>query len=315
MSALAETLAQPGPPGAIRARQLQAAVRKSLIYSDLFDFPLTTGELCAYLFDVGADEEEILQAARSCDDVVELDGRFCLAGRQQLVAERRRRQADSERLWARARHYASVVAALPFVRMVAITGSLAPGNARAGDDIDLLLVVAQNRLWLCRLLVLALVKLSRLFGDELCPNFLLAESRLEIDGSAFPAYYARELSHMVPLFGGRAYRDLRLANGWTVQLLPNSNHVVRPSLADWPAGLAGVLKRLAEAGLSLRAFDWLEALERRRKVARLLARHAREQGIVELSADRCRGHFGSYIDRMMALFDLRCAALTRDDVA
>lgn len=301
--------ARPGP--GLRSQALQSAVLKTLIYSDLFDFPLTAAELSTYLFDVGAGEDEVQCAARSCGDVVELDGYFCLRGRQHLVAERRRRQAENNRLWRKARRYGSIVAALPFVRMVAITGSLAPGNARVGDDIDLLLVVAPGRLWLCRLLVLGMVRALRLLGDELCPNFLLAASRLRIDGSAFPAYYARELSQMAPLFGGRAYGALRLANGWTAQLIPNSNHVVRSELADWPPGGAGMLKRAAEAVLSLGPFDLPEAFERRRKIARLLVRHGREQGIVEFSEDRCRGHFGVYVERMMALFEIRCAALQR----
>ena len=307
MAVLARSESRP----ALRGKVLQGAVLKTLVYSDLFDFPLTAGELCTYLFDVGSSEAEVVHAARRCPDIVELDGHFCLRGRQHLVAERQRRSSENEKLWLKARRYGSMVAAIPFVRMVAVTGSLAPGNSRPGDDIDLLLVVAPGRLWVSRLLVLALVRALRLIGDELCPNFLLSEGRLQIDGSAFPAYYARELSQMTPLFGADSYRALRLANGWTMQLIPNSNHVLRAELANWPRGVTGLVKRAAEAVLALRIFDALEALERRRKVARLLARHARESGIVEFSADRCRGHFGAYVERMMGVFELRCAAIMR----
>lgn len=293
----------------VRARAMQAAVRKTLMYSDLFDFPLTAGELSTLLFDAGAGEAEVVEAARSCQDVAEVNGHFCLMGRQHLVAERQRRQPGSDRLWRKARRYGRIIAALPFVRLVAVTGSLAPGNARPDDDIDLLLVVEPGRLWLCRLIVLVVVRAVRLLGYELCPNFLLASSRLTIDGEAFPAYYARELSQMVPLFGASAYRALRMANGWTSRLLPNSNHIVRPELADWPTGMAGLLKGAAERVLSLPLVNHAEAFERRRKIARLRARHTREQGIIEFSEDRCRGHFGRYIERMMVLFELRCSAL------
>ena len=305
MAVLARSESRPG----VRTKVLEGAVLKTLVYSDLFDFPLTAGELSTYLFDVGASESDVVEAARQCPDVVERDGHFCLRGRQHLVAERQRRYAENGKLWLKARRYGSMVAAIPFVRMVAVTGSLAPGNSRPGDDIDLLLVVAPGRLWLSRLLVLALVRAVRLIGDELCPNFLLSEGRLQIDGSAFPAYYARELSQMTPLFGADTYRALRLTNGWTVQLLPNSNHVLRAKVANWPHGIAGLVKRAAEAVLALRIFDAFEALERRRKVARLLARHTRESGIVEFSDDRCRGHFGAYVERMMAVYEIRCGAI------
>ncbi len=285
---------------------------KTLLYSDLFDFPLSKQELCTYLFDLGAGEAEVLESAHCCADVMEVDGYVCLKGRQHLVAERKLREAANQRLWAKARRYAGLVASIPFVRLVAVTGSLAPGNAGPRDDIDFLLVIAPGRLWLTRLLVLTLVRAVRLLGDELCPNFMLSESRMEINGSAFPAYYARELSQMAPLFGANAYQALRLANGWTMRLMPNSNHVVRDDLANWPPGLAGLAKRAGETILSRPLFDWAEVLERRRKIPRLLARHARERGIVEFMEDRCRGHFGSYVERMMAVFEERCAALNLD---
>ncbi|MHB8619887.1 MAG: hypothetical protein ACYDAG_09985 [Chloroflexota bacterium] len=296
-------------PAERRKREIERAVLRTLVYSDLFDFPLTAAEMATYLFDFGASEAAVTAAARGCVDVVELDGYFCLRGRQAIVAGRLRRRPENARQWRKARHYAALLAALPFIRMVSVTGSLAPGNSRPGDDIDLLLVTAPGRLWLARLLVLTVVRGARLLGDELCPNFLLAETSLAIDGSAFPAYYARELSQMVPLFGAEAYAALRLANGWTAALLPNANHVVRRDVPCRPGRPVAAAKRWAEAVLGSRPFDRLEALEGRRKAARLVERQRREGGVLECSSQRCRGHFGRYAERMMELFELRCAAL------
>jgi hypothetical protein len=288
---------------------IEQALLATLLYSDLFDFPLTASELSTYLFDLGATEDEVLAAARRSQAVVEIDGLFCLSGRQHLLPERRRRQSESQRQWRKARRYAAWIAALPFVRMVAVTGSLAPGNSRPDDDIDFLLVTAAGRVWFTRLLALAIVRVVRLAGDELCPNFILSEDQLAIDGSAFPAYYARELAQMTPLFGSHAYSSLRLANGWVAQLLPNSNHVRRPEVPNQPGPAAAALKHMAEAVLGQPLFDCLERAEARRKMARLRRRHEREGGVLECSASRCRGHFGGYVERMMTLFELRRSAL------
>src|SRR2546422_753264 len=84
---------------------------------------------------------------------------------------------------------------LPFVRLVAVTGALAMNNARAGDDIDLFILAQPGRLWLCRLLVLGVVKLAARRGHTLCPNFLLSTGRLRL--SERNLFTAHEVVQMV----------------------------------------------------------------------------------------------------------------------
>ena len=68
------------------------------------------------------------------------------------------------------------VANMPFVRMVALSGSLAHLNAEGSADLDLFVITAPNRVWS---VTVATVVLSKLLGwrKRLCMNYVVSERR------------------------------------------------------------------------------------------------------------------------------------------
>jgi hypothetical protein len=115
----------------------------------LFDYPLTPEEVAHYLIGMPSTVDEVhaclVRTRRLVDRIVELDGYLALRGREALIARRLDRGATSDRLWRRARRFVCVLRAVPFVRMIAITGALAMNNSAAGDDIDVLIVTVPDR--------------------------------------------------------------------------------------------------------------------------------------------------------------------------
>jgi hypothetical protein len=285
---------------------VRRAILRALIYADIFDNPLTPYELHRYLIGREAttaavtaalDEDRVLRSeVKRTDDLV------YLAGRDDLVEVRRERNAASAPLWQQARRYARLIESLPFVRMVAVTGALAVNNARPDDDIDLFILAQPGRLWTCRLLVLAVVKLAARRGTELCPNFLLSTDHLQL--TAHNLYVAHEVAQLVPLNRGPWYDAFLDANAWVGGMLPNvvsrTRRVDATARASWVGRIGGGI-------LSTRLFDPLERLEMDRKVRRLSARLEREGGDTAFSADVCRGHFATHDVRILSAYRARCA--------
>src|SRR5512142_725449 len=178
------------------------AVLRTLTYADLFDYAMTPDEIFRFLIGVRASRAEVDAAlndhARLNGNVARIEGFLTLPNREMLAAARKRLHAAAARQLPRARFYARLLAYLPFVRMVAITGGLAMENARDGDS-DYFLVTAPGRVWLVRGMAVALVRIARLFGDHLCPNLLLSTNALALSDQNL--YTAHEIIQMIPLYG------------------------------------------------------------------------------------------------------------------
>jgi len=289
----------------LRLDALQQAVLECLAYSDVFDYPLTADEVWRRLpYEACRQEVEAALTSAALDElVVATPPYFVLRGREHLAAVRARRAEASRRLFVAARRYGRMIASLPFVRMVAVTGALAAGNSEEDDDIDYLIVTAPGRLWLARTLTMAVVRLAALRGVTLCPNYLIAEDALACPDRDI--YTARELLQMRPLCGAEAYRRMLEANAWWRDYLPNLD----PDPFQGPPPLASrLLRSLGEPILRGRAGDALEAWCFRRK-ARELRNRGDGNGEAVFEANVCKGHFDAHRARTQAALAARLARL------
>ncbi len=299
------------PIASLDARQ---AVLRALAYSDVFDYAPSISELALFLEAPGISQTlfgQTLQELQMTRTLI-LDGeRVMLAGREQLAKVWRLRQQHSARKWRAAGCATALIRCLPFVRMVAITGSLAAHNADASADIDLFLITAPGRVWLTRALTILIVRLAALLKITLCPNYLIAADALEM--SEHNLYAARELAQMQPLYGAHWHHRLRACNHWTLDYLPNAGIASLPSVLplDHVPAPARLLKRMGEQLLSGRVGTALERWEMRRKVRKLLQGQAPvAPAEASFSPAICKGHFEGHAARILRRFDERLASLS-----
>jgi hypothetical protein len=268
---------------------LDRAIVESVAYSDVFDFAVTAEEIRRSL-PVSATVAEVEVRLNELAGLVSnVEPYYTLVGRETLVRVRQRRAMASRRLMRLAGSYGRVIGRLPFVRMVAVSGSLAVENADAGDDLDYFIVTAPRRVWLARALTIVVVRVARLRGLELCPNYVLAETALELPDR--DAYTARELMQMRPISGLATYGRMIEANRWARDLLPNWH----PSAGVVPGGRS-LLQRAGDALVGGRAGDAIERWLLQNK-GRQLAAHG-SNGEVLFNETVCKGHFDGHRARL-----------------
>jgi hypothetical protein len=286
---------------------LERAIVQTVAYADVFDYPLTADEIHRYLIGVPASRGTVrtaLSSGRLTPEVLSRNGRyFTLAGRETVVETRRGRAQPAVDYWRRAVHYGRIIGGLPFVRMVAVTGALAMDNVADGD-IDYLVVTEPGRLWLCRALVVGVVKTAAFKGVTLCPNYFLSEQALELNERNL--FTAHEVAQMVPLSGSETYQRLRALNRWTDTYLPNAGGPPRRLAPVEPRPRRS--RRIVEGTLRSRLGSPIERWEMARKV-RKLGQRSNGHAEAAFGPDWCKGHFGDHGQQTLSRYEERVRIL------
>jgi hypothetical protein len=200
----------------------ERAFLRSVLYAAVFDYPLTIDQLHEALIDIRATPDDI---ARWYDESYTLqhlidcsDGYFFPRGRRDLLDLRHAREVISRSVLGELRQPLSLVLRMPFVRMVALSGSLAHLNASGEADLDLFMITKANRVWS---VTTTLLVLARLFGwrRQLCLNYVISETHLAVEPDDL--FSANQIVHLRPLSGGDLYRRFIGANPFVEDFYPN----------------------------------------------------------------------------------------------
>ncbi|MEK7160766.1 MAG: hypothetical protein AAB724_01935, partial [Patescibacteria group bacterium] len=255
---------------------LARAAAAAAVYYDLLGRPLTALEIFKYqATGMGADlsfakwRQSLKGIAFKADWLKEKAGFYFLSGQESLVVSYRERQKIAQRKWRRLRSVARWLALIPFLRLIAVTGSLTAYNAKVTSDFDLLLVVEARRLWLTRVLAMALLEClgyrrqGELTQDRFCLNCFLAQDNLTISPAekTHNWHAFQEYSRLTPIWEATEglYRQFLRQNQWLGEQLasypwPMDNNLQRLS----PNRVFKLGRKLSERVLQGRAGEWLE---------------------------------------------------------
>lgn len=231
-------------------------ILKTLGYFDLFQYPLTLDEICRF----HADEVSPSAIHTSLEGLVKdravfkLDEFFLLKNDLSAVEKRRIGNMLAIKHMKIAGRVARLLAAFPYVKGIAVSGSLSKNFANEKTDIDFFIVTAANRLWIARTFMHLYKKLTFITGRQhwFCMNYYVDEAGLEIAEKNI--FTAMEIVTLVPMQGKSSLDNFISANSWVKKYFPVNGSAVN----HVPEIKKGFFRKLIEKMLGGKPGDHIE---------------------------------------------------------
>lgn len=203
----------------------------TIAYYDIFDYPMTSFEIWKYLVrDTVFSSDDEVERVSLGDVVRELEsdtvrraigndsGLYFLHGKQTLVKRRLERGKTAIGKLKGVARLAKLLRFFPFVRMVALTGSLAMKNSKASGDWDLFVVMRSGHIWTGRafftsvLHMLGIRRHGKKVRDRACLNYWVTTDSREIVTKDL--FSSNEYFFIVPLFNFVEFQKFQESNQW-----------------------------------------------------------------------------------------------------
>ena len=205
------------------------SIYKTLIYADIFDYPLTKEEIWRFFIcEKPVSQKQIENMLVSFDSK---HGYFYLKKRGHIVVQRKIKERESQKKLQIVKRISSLLSIIPSVYLIGISGNLSMNNAEKKDDIDIFIITKSGVLWSTRLLIILFLriigkhrkKLDKHVENKICINMLIDEKAIIIPFSRRDLYTAHEVIQMKPIFvRGDSYKRFIAVNSWVRKFLPNS---------------------------------------------------------------------------------------------
>jgi len=214
---------------------LQESILKVIAYFDIFYYPVTTKEILYFMNKPYTEHklQDALDELLKNEIIFRTKDYYSLHNDQIFAIKRMRANEAAAKQLKIAKKIAAFLIRFPFIKGVAISGSLSKNVAYKGSDIDFFIVTKENRLWLSKLFFTTLIKCSTFFGLSkwFCLNYIIDEKSLEVPEKNI--FTATEIITLLPLYGASLFDNFFAANEWIYNFFPN--HAVKTHAAKEPS--------------------------------------------------------------------------------
>jgi hypothetical protein len=260
---------------------IRNSILATLTYYGLFEMPLTLVEVHKYFVNPGRLAKLAEDVGRiSLNDIVEElehlvkiglayehNGFYALNSECSRWYERRiEREKISAQKWKKLLWIGYWFQAVPYVRAIMVSGSLAVSNAGPKSDFDVLVVMKSGRLYTGRILLSAMASLfgarrtkdDKIAPDKFCFNHYVTDTHLHIDYQSL--YNAQTYVNLRPIFFRddmveRFYQQNSWLNKFILNFYPDQQTILRSVKSSW---LLNAIAWIGELLLDTGAGEWIE---------------------------------------------------------
>ena len=229
------------------------SILKTLVYFDLFDFPLTSEELHRWLWRLNISYEDFLDKLKDVDGVDYKDGFYFLPGRKEIIKSRQRAIVWTEKKMKIAKKAVKKLRWLPFIQAVFVCNNVALGNPRPESDIDVFIVTKRGRLSLSRFIATTLLQVLGLrpskksSTDKICLSFWVTDQALDLRRLTLgkpDIYMVYWLDQLLPLYDPESVQTKIIEqNKWAKKYIPNGLQEYK-LLSRWRVDDSGFSKKI-----------------------------------------------------------------------
>lgn len=201
----------------------ELAIKKTLAYRSIFKYPLSLYQLKTFLI---SDREhknktfsEAVEHLLNRGFIKEKNKKYFLPGIKTVEWEEKKKLAD--KMIRKNEGVLKIIGRVPWVKMLAITGSLAAYNPDSASDIDVFIISSKNRVWITRLFVTLILKAMKKFpgtdGEKgkICTNLFMDSKEFAWQKDKRNIFIAHDIVLMQPIIDKEnTYLKFLNANNW-----------------------------------------------------------------------------------------------------
>lgn len=210
----------------------EEAILKTLLYADIFNFPLKKDEIWKFLISKRKISKPLLfKKTQNIDKFIDSNGEYLyVKGRNKIVNLRKEKERISAQKLIKAKGIINKLVIIPTVKLIGISGALSMSNSVKNDDIDIFVICKKDFIWLTRFLIILILiffgryryKNSQSFSDKICLNMLLDEQNIRFKKNRQNLYTAHEIAQLIPIINrNNSYEKFILKNSWIRKYLAN----------------------------------------------------------------------------------------------
>lgn len=210
-------------------------VVKTLLYFDMFQYPLTIAEIKLFSQFSLTEIQEALKDLIEKKHVYKLNNFYATTLKTCRIERREKGNKKAKEILKKAKRVSKLISQFPFVEGVFVSGSLSKGYFGEDDDIDYFIITSPNRLWIARTFLILYKKIFLLNSKKyFCVNYFMSSNALKIEEQN--RFTATEFTTLIPMSGNGIYQKLQKENAWVLDYFPNydqekkSNPIKRKTL-------------------------------------------------------------------------------------
>lgn len=223
--------------------ELEKSILKTIIYFDIFNYPMTVFEIWKYLYNYQCELIDVVKCLSNGDNIKRYietkDGLYFLKGKKELIYSRKSKRDSSIFKIQIIKKVVCFLRFIPFIKMIAISGSIGYFNAKEDSDIDIFIIIKGGYVWLARFFITLSTHLSgkrrhgKKIKNRVCLNFYISDNAMDLECLAYEndIWFAYWLLTVVPIFDLGIYGDFYNSNKWVNKLA--KNHIKHDVAKYW----------------------------------------------------------------------------------